>query len=86
MTKWHKGEFDTIIEDVNGEEHAVTVRWRGYYAPAKLSGPPEDCYPAEGEIEIDCDPLPEGVDFGDLEALREDLEDEAWDDFMKDSR
>lgn len=85
MTKWRKGEFVATVEDVAGNEHTVTVRWNGYYAPAKLSGPPEDCYPAEGEIELDVDPLPEGVDFGDLDALHENLEEWAWQDF-EDSR
>lgn len=85
MTKWRKGVFDTFIQDENGVGYFVTVRWRGYKDPGKLSGPPEDCYPAEGEIEIDYDPLPAGVDFGDLDLLQADLEERAWQDF-EDSR
>ena len=27
----------------------VTLHCEGYYEPAKISGPPENCYPAEGE-------------------------------------
>lgn len=73
-----QGSFVATVKDVNGNEHEITVRYGGYSDPGRLSGPPEDCYPPEGEIEIEFDGIPEGVDFGDLDALHERLADEAW--------
>lgn len=31
----------------------LTVTGSGYYTPARLYGPPEDCYPSDGELEIE---------------------------------
>lgn len=84
MAKWTKGEFVATVEDVTGEEHDLTIQWRGYYDPGNTSGPVERCYPEEGEIEIEVvGGLPEGVNFGDLDDLNERLEDWAWEDFME---
>lgn len=45
---------DTIYftySDSDGGEHygEAVVRFEGYYDPGKISGPPENCYPPEGE-------------------------------------
>lgn len=34
------------------EELELDISAKGYYDPGRLSGPPEDCYPPEGELEI----------------------------------
>lgn len=41
-----------------GEDVEYTITEPGWYTPAKLSGPPEDCYPEEGEF-----PTWEGPDY-----------------------
>lgn len=76
MIKRGSGEFVTTVEDVAGVEHDLTVRFSGYVDPGRCYGPPENCYPPEGEIEIDYT-LPAGVEFAD--TLHEKLEDQAWD-------
>ena len=40
-------ELDGLTYDVE-----ATVQGSGYYDPGRGSGPPEDCYPPEGEMEI----------------------------------
>ena len=40
----------TIERD--GQEIDLHIYGEGYYDSGRLSGPPEDCYPPEGEIEI----------------------------------
>lgn len=39
----------------------VECKCWGYYDPGKLSGPPEDCYPPEGDFEIQEIILPRGM-------------------------
>ena len=34
------------------EDVEVEVEWEGYYEPARISGPPENCYPEESEMDI----------------------------------
>ena len=46
----------TELDDVE-----VSVDYDAYYQPAYVSGPPEDCYPAEGELTIN------KIDVGDCE-------------------
>ena len=72
------GEFTTTVSDVDGDEHEVTVRYKGYYQQEKISGPPENCCLGEGEIDIEVD-YPVGIKFPDLE---EHLHDEAWGDYL----
>jgi len=52
MIKRGKGSFNWTIEDKDGKEYILTIEYRGYSDPGRVSGPPEDCYPPEGEIEI----------------------------------
>jgi len=44
-----------IPEDANRDwdfvEIVLSISGNGYYMPAKLCGPPEDCYPEEEELE-----------------------------------
>lgn len=69
-------EYTTIKLDVEG---------RSYFQPGKLSGLPEDCYPDEGETEIESVIGPDGKDWTDqlthaehdslLEMIQENVQD-----------
>ena len=39
------------FEQIDGYEIDIHFRSSGYYDPGKLSGPPEKCYPADGDDE-----------------------------------
>ena len=58
-----------IMEDDGFEYEYVTVKLevegRSYFTPGRLSGPPEDCYPDEGETEIQSVIGPDGKDWQD---------------------
>ena len=41
------GRLSVLIKEV--DEAYVTFTCRGYHEPAHLYGPPEDCYPADGD-------------------------------------
>lgn len=44
-----KFECEIALEDLKGEEHEFLVKCTiAPGTPGRLSGPPEDCYPAEG--------------------------------------
>lgn len=43
----------------------MKVEGRAYYAPDRTSGRPEDCYPDEGETEIEKVVGPDGKDWED---------------------
>ena len=76
----------------NGEEHEITVRisYDATYEPAFISGAPENCYPAYGEMDLTAveaiGELPDGITLGMLTvaavAANDMLEQEAWEDFM----
>jgi hypothetical protein len=77
--------------DRDGAEHEIDVRvhYDCDYEPAKVSGPPESCYPASGEmviteIEILHD-LPEMLSPSEAYACAEDsmdrLTEEAWESY-----
>ena len=52
-TKWDSGSFTTTLRGACGHDHDdCEVEYRGYSDPGRTYGPPEDCYPPEGEIEI----------------------------------
>jgi len=78
------GEFTSTITDADGNEHEVTVTYKGYSDPGVCSGPVERCYAPEGEIEIDVRGIPEGFELTDAEQKL--LEDQAWDHLMEDRR
>jgi hypothetical protein len=77
-----QGSFVATVDDVDGNEHEVTVTYRGYSDPGRTYGPPEECYPPEGEMDIAIDGIPDGVDFGDRDALHQRLEDQAWEHLL----
>lgn len=76
----------------NGEEHEITVRisYDATYQREYISGPPEDCYPAEGEMDLTSveaiGALPDGITHGMLTvaavAANDRLEQEAWEDYL----
>lgn len=37
-------------ETQSGDEQELTIDFDGYYDEGHMSGPPEDCYPPEGEV------------------------------------
>lgn len=41
----------TFSTEMSGWEVVLEVECKGYYDPGKTSGPPENCYPPEGEDE-----------------------------------
>ena len=76
----------------NGEEHEITVRisYDATYEPAFISGAPENCYPAYGEMDLTAveavGELPDGITHGMLTvaavAANDRLEQEAWEDYL----
>ena len=88
--------FETYItfpesdnEELSELEIDVRIDYDAYYQPAYVSGPPEDCYPAEGDMELNSiDPvedLPKGITQemfkGVVDASLDRLTDEAWDHY-----
>jgi hypothetical protein len=75
------GEFTFYVEVDDGQETSITVKWRGHSDSGRLSGPPEDCYPPEGEMELDYQ-LPSNA-FDGAEKLHEQIEQMAYDNLME---
>jgi len=83
--------FDTTLYILaDGIDHEIPVRvdYDATYQRARISGPPEDCYPEEGEMTLNSiEPLgdlPEGITQKILEEVSADtdgLEDECWDHY-----
>ena len=42
----------TVSIPIGDDMIDLEVAYEAYYMPAKISGPPESCYPAEGELNI----------------------------------
>ena len=79
------GTFDATVTDADGNEYDVVVTYKGYSDPGRVSGPPEDCYPPEGEMEIlKVRGVPAGVEIPESEMER--IEDKAWEHLMSDDR
>ena len=72
FTTEYEREEDTI---------EVTVEWEGYYEPATLGGPWEDCYPSDGEIDIISVTDTSGDTVTVTQEFEEYLIDKAWDEF-----
>lgn len=55
------------INEDDYEYHTVALQVEGsaYYTPGRLYGPPENCYPDEGEVEITSVIGPDGKDWTD---------------------
>ena len=69
-------------QTLGDDEHeiAYTATVRVNYQPAKLYGPPENCYPDESEVDIESlVTVPPGFE----NILDTDLiEDQAWEEFL----
>lgn len=61
---------------------ALTVSYSGYHLPAKTSGPWEDCYPEEGELNLDSVVLQDGRDITDKlnQRYTDKLIEACWED------
>ena len=81
MIRKGSGEFTFYVEVDDGKETPINVKWRGYSDSGRLSGPPEDCYPPEGEMELDYQ-LPSNA-FDSAEKLHEQIEQMAYDNLME---
>ena len=89
MIKRASGNFRTTVFlcDEDGAEWAieVDVEWKGYSDPGRVSGPWEDCYPPEGEMEIlsvkPVGDVPAWVTDDLLRSTEEQLIEEAWEEF-----
>jgi len=79
-----------VLGEVDEERYEYTtltlhVEGRSYFQPGKLYGPPENCYPDEGETEIEAAVGPDGKDWTDqlthsehdslLEMIQENVQD-----------
>lgn len=79
-----------VLGEVDEERYEYTtislhVEGRSYFQPGKLYGPPENCYPDEGETEIESAVGPDGKDWTDqlthsehdslLEMIQENVQD-----------
>jgi hypothetical protein len=62
-------------EEADLREVDIECECWGYYIPAKLCGPPEDCYPEEGEFEVQSAIAPDypDVPFVLTESEEDDL-------------
>lgn len=74
--------------DEEGRDHYMTVLATAdvWFIRAKLTGPPEDCYEAEGDIEnISTTIYPsKPLSFaGDLQLSEDDLSDCEWEDLRR---
>lgn len=75
----------------DGEEHEITVRisYDATYQAAYISGPPEDCHPAEGSMDLTAveaiGALPDGItqEMLTVAAMQADnrLTQEAWENY-----
>ncbi len=65
------------------QEIELTISGSAYFRSGKLSGPPEDCYPDEGDVEMEECKDANGVDWTNLltdkerERILEKIEEEA---------
>jgi hypothetical protein len=80
------------LTDKDGEEHEVDVRvyYDATYQSARISGPPEYCYPSESEMDITdihvIGDLPPGCDEPDFDTLSVEQQDrievDAWEHYF----
>ena len=75
ITNHFSGSFEATVTAEGGEEVNIEITYTGYSDPGRVSGPPEDCYPPEGEIELEIEGLG-GFFISDSEYER--LEELAW--------
>lgn len=64
-----------------GDDIEVCVDYDATYQPARISGPPEDCYPEYGEMTINSVTDSDGGEVALTDAQRDRITQEAWDDY-----
>jgi len=62
----------------------VSCECWGYYDPGRLSGPPEDCYPPEGDFEVQDITMPKGMEDYKFELTESEQETLEQDYFSRD--
>ena len=83
----------TYTIELDGNEIDLTIEYDAFYQPARVSGPPEDCYPEESACDItdvtfDLSPDSSTVTeeqviaYLDTPKLQEMLTDACWEHFM----
>jgi hypothetical protein len=82
----------TYTVEVDGNEIDLTIEYDAVYQPAKVSGPPEDCYPDESSLDITdvtFDLSPDAtvteeqvIAFITQPIMEQKLEEACWEDYM----
>jgi hypothetical protein len=84
------GNYIAYLLEEDEERYEYTtltlkVEGRSYFQPGKLYGPPENCYPDEGEVEITAVIGPDGKDWeGQLTHSEHDYIEEMIDEKVRD--
>jgi hypothetical protein len=69
------------VEGSDGNEYDVDVEYKGYSDPGRTYGPPENCYPPEGEIVIlKMSGLPDGVTVANEDKAMEYIDEQCFED------
>ena len=78
--------FKSAVYLEDDTEIDVSISYDAFYQKAKLSGPPEDCYEADGELTINSIIPVQEVSADDLKLAIKNgmdrLENEAWEHFL----
>lgn len=69
--------FLTYVDD----DIEVCVDYDATYQSARVSGPPEDCYPEYGEMTINSVTTKDGADVTLTDEQQERIEQEAWEHY-----
>lgn len=64
-----------------GDDIEVCVDYNAWYQQARVSGPPEDCYPEDGEMTINSVTDSDGGEVALTDEQQERIEAEAWDHY-----
>jgi hypothetical protein len=82
----------TYTIELDGNEIDLTIEYDAVYQPARISGPPEDCYPDESELDITdvmFDLPPDAtcteeqvIAFITQPVMEQKLEEACWEHFM----
>ena len=73
--------FETTVDGPEDEEIPVSVEYDAIWQPAKLSGPPDQCWPDESSMELTRIVDSDGWEVRLTDNQYDRLVDEAWDDF-----
>ena len=68
-----------FITAQDGEDIELSVTYEAYYQSAKLSGPPEECYPADGELNV----LSFSPDMPLSSEQQAYIEEQCWEHYME---